>query len=114
MGRQRPVIARPRHSCKANNETAVTPSGCLSLIIAQKPTQSLAAPHRPLALAVRIPWEQEKHVLCSRRDKEVRRHSALSIPMYRQHHGAIDLLSSWRHLCPATMRRQRRRTGRLW
>ena len=44
---------------------------------------------------------------------EVQRHTAPPIPMYRQHHGAIDLLSSWRYLCPIKMRRQRRCTGVL-
>jgi hypothetical protein len=29
------------------------------MIVAQKPTQSLAAPHRPLAVAVRIPRKQQ-------------------------------------------------------
>jgi hypothetical protein len=42
---------------------AVTPSGRLSLIIAQKPAQSLSAPHRSLAVAVRILGEQENVAL---------------------------------------------------
>jgi len=29
------------------------------MIVAQKPTQSLVAPHRPLAVAVRIPGKQQ-------------------------------------------------------
>ena len=33
------------------------------MIIAQEPTQSLAAPHRPLAVAVRIPRKQQNIAL---------------------------------------------------
>jgi hypothetical protein len=29
------------------------------MIVAQKPTQSLAAPHWPLALPIRHPWKQQ-------------------------------------------------------
>jgi len=29
------------------------------MIIAQKPAQSLAAPNRPLTMAVRVSWEQQ-------------------------------------------------------
>src|ERR1700757_2506611 len=36
-----------------------THSGCLLMIVAQKPTQSLAAPHLPLAVPIRRPRKQQ-------------------------------------------------------
>ena len=38
---------------------ADAPSRRLSMIIAQEPTQSLAAPNRPLTMAVRVSGEQQ-------------------------------------------------------
>ena len=40
-------------------EPADPASRRLLMIIAQKPTQSLAAPHWPLALPIRHPWKQQ-------------------------------------------------------
>ncbi len=58
-GRQQLLRLLIRTSYGQKTDPADAPSGCLLMIVAQEAAQSLAAPHGPLTVAVRIPRKQQ-------------------------------------------------------